>query len=213
MNVRQGPNLKQHKTYSSLVAQKNALLEGVLDLATAEGAWELDKDNRGRPLLLLRLTDQLNGQTTAAFAPEELQNDAHLSSRLRGLKGALLHVGHWRGQLQQLFADVRRWCQGLPGGAYVQEEPMVVREERSGEYEVTRLIVSSKGQTMRVEPVALWVVGADGRVDLKGIGGPFTLLYFQQDGGWAYVQNGPPAVTMPLTEGLFLQLAEACLDG
>ena len=69
------------------------------------------------------------------------------------------------------------------------------------------------GQTMEVEPVACWVVGADGEVDLQGIGGPFYLLYIQKDGGWFYLPNSPPVVTHPLTEELFLELAEACLHG
>src|SRR5207302_1013610 len=110
----------------------------------------------------LRLRDQFNGQCSAAFAPDELRNERHLASRLQVLKGALIRVDHWLGQLQALYGNIRQWCQALPGGAYVQEEPIVMREERSGEYEASRLLISSNGQMMRVEPVALWIVGADG---------------------------------------------------
>jgi len=88
-----------------------------------------------------------------------------------------------------------------------------MREERSGEYEAARLLITSNGQMMRVEPVASWIVGADGRVDLRGIGGPFTLLYSQQDGGWLYLRETLPMEMYPLTQELFLQLAEACLNG
>jgi hypothetical protein len=214
VNIDQAVNLRLNALLSTLVAQKDAVLNSVIDVATAEGIWELGADERGRPVLTLRLRDQFNGQCSATFAPEELQNDAHLSSRLYGLKEALIRVGHWRGQIQRLFADIRQWCQNLPGGAYVQEEPIIIREERSGEYDATRLLITRDGHTLRVEPIATWIVGADGRVDLKGMGGPFTLLYSQQDGGWFYFPDTFPRVKpLPLTDALFLQLAEACLDG
>lgn len=213
MDIHQTATLEQNAPYSALVAQKSDLLNNVIDLATTEGIWELTEDDRGRRLLRLQLKDQFNGQCTGEFAPEELKNAVHLTSRFHALKGALLRVGHWRSQLQQLFDNIRQWCHNLPGGAAIQEEPIVVREERSGEYMVSRLTITSKGQTMRVEPVAAWVVGADGRVDLKGTGGPFILLYSQQDDSWSYFQNNYPTAASPLTEVLFLQLAEACLHG
>jgi hypothetical protein len=213
MEIHQTASLKQNSALSELIAHIDPAVKAAVDVATAVGTWDLAADERGRPLLVLRLRDPLNGQCSATFAPDELRNKQHLASRLHALKGALLQVGEWRKQLQQLFDNIRQWCQTLPGGAYVQEEPLVMREERSGEYEASRLIITSNGQTMRVEPVALWIVGADGRVDLRGIGGPFTLLFSQQDGGWFYLAETLPIATYPLTQELFLQLAEACLNG
>lgn len=213
MNIHQTATLEQNPAFSALVTQKNDTLSANIDLATGEGTWELAADQYGRPILRLRLRDQFGGQGTADFVPEELQHEAHLTRRLHSLKAALLYVGQWRDRLQQLFTSIRQWCQQLPGGAFIQEEPLTLREERSGEYEVSRLLIFSGGQTMRVEPVAAWVVGADGRVDLKGLGGPLVLLYVQQDGGWFSLQNQFPMAMSPLTETLFLQLAEACLHG
>jgi len=213
VDIDQTVNLKQNTALSALVAQTDPIVRAAIDVATAVGTWDLAADERGRPLLILRIRDQFNGQCSAIFAPDELRNQQHLASRLHLLKGSLLRVGHWRGQLKLLFDDIRQWCQALPGGAYVQEESIVMREEQSGEYEASRLRITSNGQTMLVEPVALWIVGADGRVDLRGTGGPFTLLYSQQDQGWFYLPNSLPLATYPLTKELFLQLAEACLNG
>jgi hypothetical protein len=192
MNVTQTDALAHDSSYSALAARQEPLLKGAIDLDTAEGTWDLGKDDRGRPLLVLRLRDAFNGECTAAFAPDEMGNDSHLASRFRDLKGALLRVGQWRGQLQALFATVRPWCLGLTG-AHVREEPMCLSEERSGTYEASRLLVTSNGRTMRVQPVAAWVVGAEGRVDLKGVGESFTLVYSRdRGGGWRSTTVSPP---------------------
>jgi hypothetical protein len=213
VDVNQTENLKQNAAYSALVAQTDPTVSAAVDVATATASWDLATDERGRSLLVLRLRDQFNGQCSANFAPDELRNERHLASRLHALKEALIRVGHWREHLKLLFDNIRQWCPALPDGAYVQEEPILMREERSGEYEAARLLITSNGHMMRVEPVALWIVGADGRVDLQGIGGPFTLLYSQNDGGWFYLRETPPLKTYPLTQELFLELAEACLHG
>jgi len=209
----QTANVKKNTAYSTLVAQIDPTVRAAIDVASAVGTWDLEADERGRPLLVLRIRDQFNGQCSAAFAPDELRHQQHLASRLHLLKGSLLRVGHWRGQLKLLFDNIRQWCQALPGGAYVQEEPIVMREEQSGENEASGLRITGNGQTMLVEPVGLWIVGADGRVDLRGTGGPFTLLYSQQGQGWFYLPNSLPLATHPLTKELCLQLAEACLNG
>jgi len=213
VDIHQTANLERNAEYSALVAQTDQSVRATVDVATADATWDLAPHERGRPLLVLRLQDQLNGQCSAAFAPDELRSEQNMGSRLHSLKGALVRVGHWREQLRLLFGNIRQWCEALPGGAYVQEEPILMREERSGEYEAARLLITSNGQLMRVEPVASWIVGADGRVDLRGIGGPFTLLYSQQGGGWLYLRETLPMAMYPLTQELFLQLAEACLNG
>jgi len=65
---------------------------------------------------------------------------------------------------------------------------------------------------MRIEPVAAWVVGADGRVDMKGTGGPLILIYRETEKRWFYFQQFP-AAEIPLTKDVFVRLAEACLNG
>ena len=83
----------------------------------------------------------------------------------------------------------------------------------SGMFQASRLLVASEGDTMRVEPVGSWVVGADGLVNLNGLGGPLTLLYFQKDDVWSYIPKTIPAQSIPLSRELFLELAEECLHG
>jgi hypothetical protein len=175
--------------------------------------WDVTTDRRGRILLALRLRDQTGAQSTFEFVPSEVQYHPQLVTVLDFLKEGLLHIRWWRDQLARLFANLRQWCQALPGGVSIQEEAITLREVRSGEYEVPRMVVTSNGHTMTIDPVAAWVVGADGRVDLNGIGGPLTLMYSQEKDEWYYLPHQIPVVTLPLTEDLFLKLAEECLYG
>jgi hypothetical protein len=212
MNVQQTPGLQQNADLSALVNQRKDVLEAMIgqQVAGASAIWDLTADNRNRPVLVLHLRDAHKGQCEGRFSPDELRNVPHLSARLADLKAALTRVGQWLGLLDRLYADVRQWSQTLPA-AYVEELPVTLHEQRSGPYEATMLRVSSNGKTMTVEPVAAWVVGADGRVDFKGVGGPFTLVY-SQPAGWCYVENKPPLTFLPLDQALYLDLARACLD-
>ena len=210
MTIQQTPGLLQSPEYAALVTKADPLVASYLG-PTASAIWDLVNDERGRPLLKLKVVDPFSGPGTWNFAPDELRNERHLSSRLGDLTDSLVRTGVWRKPLDDLFSSIREWSQGLPG-AYIQEEPMTYRDG-NGMFEASRLLVTSEGLTMQVEPVGSWVVGADGLVNLNGLGGPYMLLYSQRDGGWFYLPDTTPAQTVPLTQELYLQLAEACLHG
>ena len=212
MDVQQTAPLQHNTEYSKLANGVDPIVKNTIDLATGVGVWDLGVDERGRPLLNLRVRDQSDGQGSAEFAPDELRLERHLAKRLHDLKGGVIHVGKWRGQLKRLYADIRQWCRTYPEELFIREEPVILREERVGEYEAPCLVINSGNDSMRVEPIAAWVVGADGRVDLRGIGGPFTLLYSQREDQWRCVRNGFPFRADILTQELFLDLVEACLN-
>ena len=65
---------------------------------------------------------------------------------------------------------------------------------------------------MTVTPVASWVLGWDGRIDLVGSEDRLSLMYSVSKGGWFHVPNYLPYGEHPLTETLFRELALACLD-
>lgn len=211
MSVQQGPTLRQHAEYAPLVARAGAMVDSVIDPVSAAGTWDLESGEGGRPRLILRLRDDAEGQASAAFDPSELTTPAHFNRRVMALRDAFLRLKRWRAEVRRLFATISEWSEALPGGASLREEPITIHEKRSGPYEMSRLVIMSGGASMSVEPVAAWVVGADGRVDLKGNGGPFTLVYSRAE-GWRCVLDTFPVVKTPdLTKELFLELAHACL--
>lgn len=57
-------------------------------LVTAE--WSLQQDERGRPCLVLTITDPYAGQVSGRFAPDEIQREYHTRARLYRLWGDLL---------------------------------------------------------------------------------------------------------------------------
>jgi hypothetical protein len=87
-----------------------------------------------------------------------------------------------------------------------------VVEEKSGEYEIPELMVIRGSAGMVITPIGAWVLGADGRVDMIGPGDRAILEYTQATDSWYHVPNHLPYRELPLTESLFRDLAEACLD-
>lgn len=212
MTITLDPSLRADPELSAAVEAKSGLLGKAIDLATARAEWRRATDARGRPLAELHLRDQFDGQATAGFAPDEFRNDTQLEYRFRDLKAALVRVAEWRRHVRALFATLRPWCEGLPGHPLVREEPWAAVEERSGEYETTRLEVRRAGQVLTITPVGAWVVAADGRVDMAGPGDRAVLLYDAPAGRWYHVPNYLPRREQPLDEPLFRQLAEDCFD-
>jgi hypothetical protein len=211
MHIEKRSPLSQDEWLLSAVAEKDRLLETVVD-GTTTASWDLAKDEKGRPILLLDLRDQSRGEAQARFAPDELANEAHLSARLSSLKGALQRVSGWNKELEKLYADIRSWLTVWQPPPYITEETKVVVEEPSGPYHVPMLRIERGDKSMAVEPIACWVVGADGSLDLQGPGGPMTLLLMKQDGGWFWVDDRRPYKLQPLTPELFRDLAEACME-
>lgn len=212
MQIKQDQSVQADSKLSAEVAGKTPLLEATIDGAAAEATWELNGE-RERPNLTLRLRDQTGSRSSATFPAVMLKNEAELTSRLGSLKEALLKVAEWRKTVAAFFTKIRPWCSALPGNPVVRDYWVVVREERSGEYDVPQLMVSRGDRAMVITPVAAWVVGWDGRVDMIGPGDRFILHYTQATNEWTHVPKYLPYRKLPVTEALFRELAEACLDG
>jgi len=211
MKIQQSASLQENGQWSALAARKDRLLENELDLPTAEGTWELTQDYYKNPFLRLHVRDPLHGRSTCDFSPGELANDTIVTTRLHQLKDALVRVGKWRQELERFYAQVRQWLTKFPHPIEYTEDSITLNEVASGLYDVPRLIVETDGYKMRVEPTAIWVMGADGEVQLKGIGS-MILRYFE-NGGWYYLPIQIPYTLHELTEELFLDVAEECLYG
>ena len=76
--------------------------------------WDLAADARGRPILVLRLSDA-NGTATATFEPEELEDESRLMSRLNHLWGDLLEIRSHM-QVQRLIGSAPPIQPVGPGG-------------------------------------------------------------------------------------------------
>lgn len=188
-------------------SQSNVVAEEIrLDMATAQ--WDSRQDERGRDLLVLHVRDPFGAEAQSEFAPAEMGNERRLRDRLRELLGAAIRVNRWRTSVRALFEQVRAWVQQHDAAVLFREENITLVEQRSGPYEMPVLHINSGGRSATLEPVACWIVGADGRVDLTGVGGQ-EVLVLDEAGGWYWVTDNQLGRLQPLTDALFLQLLEA----
>jgi len=82
--------LKNDRLYG-LINEAHDLLGDVVGSSgpDVEDAWSVEKDSKGRPLILLKLSD-FKGRAEAKFAPDELENPRQMSYRLIRLWGDVL---------------------------------------------------------------------------------------------------------------------------
>lgn len=211
MHVTIDPSLETDESLRAAVASRSGLLEGIIN-GTAAAEWRKGTDWRGQSAAQLRLRDPSGARVGADLLPVEFNNAVRLEGRFRDLRDALRTVRHWRAAVGCLFATMRPWCESLPGDPAVCSNVERVQEEASGEYLVRQLFVIRVSRLMTITPVGAWVLAADGRVDVIGPGDRAILHYFRATDSWFHIPNDAPYRELPLTESLFRELAEACLD-
>lgn len=110
-NIVIDPVVSQNPEWNQAVKASTKVLEEVLGPSAplVEADWSKTQDERGRPWLLLRITD-LTGAAEAKFAPEELKNAPHLRDRLHWLWGDLL-----QDRSEKLAHKLRETVQQLRG--------------------------------------------------------------------------------------------------
>ena len=136
----------------------------------------------------------------------------------------------WRRKVEDLYSTIREWASEMEPTPTFATEPITIIEKWSGEYQIPRLLIRQGEDEMIVQPVARAVVGAEGRVDLKGLDGPFVLTLHESEPeppirtpkgvvrparrttkGWFWVEDRDPWGLIPLDGPFFRELAEACL--
>ncbi len=80
-------------------------------------------------------------------------------------------VNDWIQRVKNLYTEIGEW---LPDGWTAQEgESVCMHEEMMRRFNVasrqipTLLLVNGSGNSARLEPRGLWIIGANGRIDMK----------------------------------------------
>ncbi len=80
-------------------------------------------------------------------------------------------VNDWEERVENLYTKIGEW---LPDGWTAQEgETVCMHEEMMRRFNVaarqipTLLLVNGSGNSARLEPRGLWIIGANGRIDMK----------------------------------------------
>ena len=211
MNVSMTPALLQQPQFVPVVTGAEPLVRDEIATAAANAEWDYAVDERARPLLVLKLSDGLDGRASARFAPGELAVESHFRERLHDLQGALHRVGDWcHDQLPALYHDIRQWVAALQPASFMQDTVVQINERLSGPYEAPALDIARGNRVVHVRPVAIWVVAADGRVDLVGPMDRYILML--RDGDWYAADPPGRPEELPLTSEVFRILVESMME-
>lgn len=135
-----------------------------------------------------------------------------------------------------LFKRAREWTSEFDAEAKITEESITIKEEPGAPYEAKVLVINRPNyKTVRLIPRGRWIIGAEGRVDMKSDLGTETLVYSSVGGpviqielltesgkpfleeishpfgnnvaeGWVFLQNRQLGMRPSLNAFLFRQL-------
>lgn len=141
-------------------------------------------------------------------------------------------------RVEILYDQVRKWINGFDPKAEIAEENISLHEEPVEPYQAKVLVVKRPAyKTVRMIPRGRWIIGAEGRVDMKSDLGTETLVYVSEGGpaikidvltengkvleegkprriaknvaeGWVFVQNRQIGMLPSLDADLFHRLLE-----
>jgi hypothetical protein len=125
-------------------------------------------------------------------------------------------VAEWRSAVADLIAKIEGWLADAKSENLVvmTRELAWLHEAQLGQYQVTLLTVQLPGQqVLTVRPVARFVLGAEGRVDVT-VGPRSAMLVRDKGGRWLLARQTPPALRpIALTERVFNSVVVELLEG
>src|SRR5262245_9886124 len=94
----------------------------------------------------------------------------------------------WVAAVEQLVRDAETWSQGQ--GWAVRKEPKTITEDRLGSYTVPRLLIHASSGRLLLDPVARYIPGATGLVDLYVLPSYDPVLVPRSADGWHLLPGG-----------------------
>jgi len=111
----------------------------------------------------------------------------------------------WTASVEQLVGDAESWA-GKQDWA-VRREAKSIREDRLGQYTVPRLLIQATAGRLLLDPVARYVPGVLGVVDLYVLPSYDAVMISRADDGWRLHPIGPDDIAQPWSEKTFVHTA------
>lgn len=114
-------------------------------------------------------------------------------------------LARWKMALGELGTKLSKWLD-VPIKKHVvtlTRSPKEIVEELLGSYTVNAWIVTIGGRRVVFDPIATYMVGGFGRVDVAGPAASFKLVREKDDGHWSLVDPSDPRRIIPLTKENF----------
>lgn len=126
-------------------------------------------------------------------------------------------VRDWRRRLLGLYAQIEDWTRHMRArpsvhrGVVRQRHERMMRDFGVAPRDLPTLIVRSDDHEVEFAPSCLWILGANGRVDVTVDGSPHTLFDEGGEDGqpsdWQLMNPDPKIVLEPFTREAFLRIA------
>ena len=100
----------------------------------------------------------------------------------------------WLDALGRLFDQIESWARPVANDGLIRidRRPTAITEERLGPYGVEVVwLFTPASEKIEITPVATFVVGADGRADMKGPRGSRKLIWVRATDGWRFADLTP----------------------
>jgi hypothetical protein len=111
----------------------------------------------------------------------------------------------WQNLVTSLAGDVRAWSEAR--GWRVDEKPLTLVEEHLGSYDVPFLVIQLR-QPVFLEPVARFVMGAHGRVDLYSYPSMDRVMLLHNGNEWIIRPELGPIWPLSWSQETFVDLAQ-----
>ncbi len=112
----------------------------------------------------------------------------------------------WLDLLAQLTNTIKQWVQ--ENEWLVAEQQKTITEDKLGTYTTCELHVRSPQGNLIVEPVARFVAGAEGRVDISAFPTLHRFLLIRKDGRWQLRTDSGVPWPKEWSQTTFLELAK-----
>ena len=113
-------------------------------------------------------------------------------------------VNDWQERVSQLLSLFEKWLEPMvkENLVAIERNTIEMTEDPLGTYEIKVMDVTAGSARVNIVPIARYVVGASGRVDLVR-GHNKTMLILTEDNKWVFAYRDDGLQTEPLTEDSF----------
>jgi hypothetical protein len=109
----------------------------------------------------------------------------------------------WIAAVEQLVSDAEAWATEQHWS--VHRGPKTITEGRLGTYEVPALLIWAPAGRFVLDPIARFVGGASGKIDLCVFPSCDSVMIVRTDAGWQ-VENNPRTISRPWSRQTFFQV-------
>lgn len=112
----------------------------------------------------------------------------------------------WLGWVDQLIQETKTWAEQEGWSVYLDSK--TITEERLGTYPAPVLRIRTAQGELRVEPIALYLVGGEGRVDLEAWPSLNRVRLIRNKEQWEIITDSNVPLRQPWNRNTFVQLAK-----